>query len=134
MTDFTVVPYSGPLPLCFGMSPDEVRAILAGQIAVMAYLSIGYSNDGMLEEVVFSRGARLVFLEKDLFEVPDPIGFLQGFDAPFEWVGFVLFPKLGIRLSGFHDNDKSQEAIGVVRRGYWDEYVHDFLPFQWPSK
>lgn len=42
----------------------------------------------------------------------------------------VLFHRLGIRFTGFHDNDESQKAIGVVRKGYWDEYVKDFVQYK----
>ena len=86
--------------------------------------------DSTLAEAVFSRGAKLTFRGNDLFSIPDPIAFLRQFDPePKIWVGFVIFVKLGIRISGFHDDNESQKAIAIVRKGYWDEFIDDFEPY-----
>jgi hypothetical protein len=76
-------------------------------------------------------GSYVTLLNHDLFAEPNLIAFLTRLDPnPFLFVGFVVFLELGIRLSGFHDGDESQKAIGVVRGGYWDEFVSEFVPFE----
>jgi hypothetical protein len=39
-----------------------------------------------------------------------------------EVLGFVLSLKLGISISGFHDEDESQKAIHAFRYGDWDMF------------
>lgn len=142
MTEFTIEPYFGALPLIFGMSPDHVCELLGSPSRRRIcfdgspgenreHIAIGYCKNGTgLEEVVFAPGAQISFRGQRLFECEDAIAFLRTFDpTPYLWVGFVIFAELGIRLSGFHDKDESQLAIGVVRRGYWDEYREDFVPY-----
>lgn len=147
MTTFTIESYIGAIPLRFGMSPNEVEAILGPSVEELPNafgnrselregLTLGYdSKDNTLVEAVFSPGAQVLFQGRELFSVEDPIEFLRQFDpAPQLWVGFIIFVNLGIRLSGFHDDDESQKAIGVVKKGYWDEYIEDFEPFKWSQK
>ena len=142
MTAFTISPYIGPLPLRFGMTPQEVAAILGphtdafpshrgGRIEHRSRINVGYAAaNGKLIEVVFTPGAILQYEGQSLFDVPDLIGFLGKYDSkPQLFVGNVVFSELGISLSGFHDNDESQKAIAVHCRGYLDEYVDDFVPF-----
>jgi hypothetical protein len=42
-------------------------------------------------------------------------------DQPYEDVGYIIFYKLGIAVTGFHDNDESQKAITIFEEGYWDD-------------
>lgn len=142
MTKFEVAPFIGPLPLRFGMSPGDVASILgppkASSIDFLGDreeerdgLNLGYARGtDQLQEVVFSPGTTLVFQGMELLTSPDPIAWLRRFDPkPQLWVGLVVFPALGIRVSGYHDDDDSQKAIGVARRGSWDAYQDDFEPF-----
>lgn len=142
MITFTVEPFVGPLPLQFGMTPTEVEAILGPPDRVFPdhfgnmsesrkHLSIGYSAaTGLLIEVVFAPGSQLFFQGQNLFSVSNPIDFLRKSDPlPQLCVGFVFFLMLGIRLSGFHDHDDMQKAIGVTAKGHWDEFKDDFVPF-----
>jgi len=47
-----------------------------------------------------------------------------------EALGFVLSLKLGIALSGFHDDDESQKAIHAFRFGDWDMFKDRMRPFK----
>jgi hypothetical protein len=142
MVTFLIEPYVGVHPIKFGMAPAQVeeqlgkpdkssQGLFGARVEERPDVAIGYcAEDGGVNEIVFSPGARLVFQGHDLFAA-DPLPILRQLDdSPFEWVGFIIFLKLGIRVSGFHDNDESQKAIGVVRKGHWDEYVADFVPFK----
>jgi hypothetical protein len=47
-----------------------------------------------------------------------------------EVLGFVLSLKLGLALSGFHDDDDSQKAIHAFRFGDWDMFKNRMRPFK----
>src|SRR5688572_22919513 len=108
MTSYTIEPYVGPLPLLFGMTPDDVTALLGPPLALIpdvAFshhieqrpgLTLGYSSKGGgLFEACFTGGHVLLFRDNDLFQVADPIAYLRQFDdPPFLWVGCLLFLKL----------------------------------------
>lgn len=140
---FTIEPFVGPLPLRFGMSAEEVRAILGPPVIAFPdhfgnptenreNVNVGYSAaDGALVEVVFTPGTTLLYQGQNLFLIPDPIGLLRQADSnPQLWVGDLIFLKLGLGMSGFHDHDESQKAISLVRRGHWDEYKNQFEPYR----
>jgi hypothetical protein len=141
MITFTIEAYVGPLPIRFGMIRKDVaemlgpplsvhRSVFGREIEERKNLSFAYSNDG-LSEAVFSPGVELFFSGTELFHHPNLIGFLRQFDdSPFEWVGFIIFLRLGLCLSGFHDNDESQKAIAVFCRDYYHEYEKDFRPYE----
>lgn len=46
-----------------------------------------------------------------------------------EVLGFVISLKLGIAVSGFHDNDESQKAVHAFRHGDWDMFRNRMRPF-----
>ena len=121
------------------MSPEKVAAILGPPKAIIPgsplteqreEVVLGYSEDGQLQEIVFWPKSRLVFAGCNLFADPDPIEFLTSFDAAHEFVGFILFVQLGLRLSGFHDEDEAQKAISVVEVGHWDKYRTEMKLFK----
>lgn len=142
MTVFTFEPFMGPLPIRFGMCPEEVAAVVGvpertfpdafgNRTESRRGYSVGYdATSGRLNEVVLSKG-ELFFHGVDLFCVTDVISFLRKYDPhPQVAVGMIFFPKLGLRLSGFHDGDERQKAIGLTTMGHWDEFADDFIPFQ----
>lgn len=139
---FTFIPFVGPLPLRFGMTPKEVAELVGDPERVFpdpfgnrselrSDYSLGYDAESdQLIEAVFSKG-ELLFHEIDLFTVVNVIDFLRKYDAtPQMAVGMIFFVKLGLRLSGFHDGDELQRAISVTTSGHWDEFLEDFVPFE----
>jgi hypothetical protein len=42
---------------------------------------------------------------------------------PCESVGFVIFPNLGISMTGFHDNDPDEKAVSVSKKGRLDRIL-----------
>jgi hypothetical protein len=48
---------------------------------------------------------------------------------PIDSIGFIIFYKLGIAMTGFHDGQDSQKAISVFRKGLWKPYPED-KPYQ----
>jgi len=142
MISLTAEPYVGALPVRFGMSPAEVAAVIGPPASVIPgvfdttaelrpNIVIGYTEANQVYEVNCHPGATLLLMNHDLFSDRDPISFLRKLDPdPYLWVGLVVFQKLGILVSGFHDGDDSQKSIAMVRKGYWDEYIDDFVRFE----
>jgi hypothetical protein len=46
-----------------------------------------------------------------------------------EVLGFILSLKMGLALSGFHDDDHSQMAVHAFREGDWDQFRPRMTPF-----
>ncbi len=52
--------------------------------------------------------------------VPNPLVPLFRADpAPFEDVGFVVFNRIGVAASGYHDQQEDQRAFTILRVGGW---------------
>jgi hypothetical protein len=140
MIKFLLEPYVGVLPIKFGMTPREVadvagppdavsRGYLGNRHEHRQCLNLSYSERGV-DEAVFLPGAQLTLHGQSLLDHPNPLAFLKTLDdSLFEWVGFIVFLKLGVRVSGIHDYDESQKSIGAVESGYWDKYMKQFTPY-----
>jgi len=124
------------------MTPEEVAALIGDPDRVFpdpfgnrSELRSGYSlgydaNSGQLTEAVFSK-SELLFHGVNLFAVDNVIDFLRKHDAsPQTAVGVIFFLKLGLSLTGFHDGEDDQKSISVTRKGHWDEFLEDFVPFE----
>jgi len=46
-----------------------------------------------------------------------------------EDLGFIVSYKLGIAATGFHDGDEAQKAIHAFRKGDWDQFFDQSVPF-----
>jgi hypothetical protein len=46
--------------------------------------------------------------------------------------GFIVLNHLGIAVTGIHDNDDSQLAIGAFSKGDFDDLLTDSVPFEIP--
>lgn len=139
---FTIEPYVGPLPLRFGMSPEEVESVLGppeerrntpyglSERRRKPSVNLGYELlSKELEGAVFAFTEKLLYQEHDLFAERDLISLLRQYDPnPFLLVGFVIFLKLGVRLAGFH-NDDDERSIGVFSEGFFDQFREDLEPF-----
>lgn len=142
MTMFTFEPLVGPLPLRFGMTPNEVAALVGSPDRVSpdpfgnrtesrSGYSLGYdATSGLLVEAVFTK-RELYFHSVNLFSIDDVINFLRKYDdSPQSAVGVIFFLKLGLSLTGFHDGEEDPKSISVTRKGHWDEFLEDFVPFE----
>jgi hypothetical protein len=141
MTDFTLVPQKGALPLTFEMTPTEVQSAVgppessevndSGELEERrAHLIVRYSSlDSLVVEIAFLPAAKVWYKGHDLFRERSSLQFLSREDPPYEFVGFLIFLGLGITLTGFHDNDESQKAITVFRAGRWDEFKSEMTLF-----
>ena len=133
--------YEGVGPIKFGMSDVSVREIMGtpdhvqknmekGTHEFYGKCSIIYSKEGKVVEITFSPGIKVFYDGKNLFD-HDTLDHLTKLDnQPYECLGFILFLKLGIFLSGFHDDDESQKAVGFFQKGHWDGIKKNFIAYK----
>lgn len=139
---FEIVSYIGAKPLLFGMTEDQVKAVvghpkrmttngLGEPDALYNSFSIRYSKqDKTLVEIGFSDDATVTirgvnpFSQKNAFR-----DLLREDSCPYEYYGFIILLDLGITLTGFHDNDPDQLAITAFTRGRWDHLKSKFRKF-----
>jgi len=41
----------------------------------------------------------------------------------FELPGFLVFPRIGVTTTGYHDDYPSDQALTVFPEGAWDKYL-----------
>jgi hypothetical protein len=131
---FDIYPYVGPLPLRFEMRRDDVPGCLGVPAKPFraddwfGSVRVGYTDTQEVADVGFGpREVALSFLGKRLWDdeqIEDPMPSLLQHDAqPLEFYGFIVFLKIGVTCTGFHDDNRSQRAITVFRRGLWDRFI-----------
>lgn len=91
-------------------------------------MNIGYDNRGIVNHLGFSAGGcELSLLGTVLWpsgkECDPNWQLLLRESAPVEYLGFLIFPRLGVCTGGFHDDDENQRALTVWPASQWDEYL-----------
>lgn len=148
MPEFIVIPFDGPIPLHFGMTPLEVAEVLgpptwshrnpssavpAGILIeqrIEFNVNVGYAaGDDKLNEAVFTNGAHLYLEEQNLFDLSDPVSFLRKYGTAQEWLGSIVFTGLGIMLTPeVSDNGALSEwTIAVAVKDHWGQYEKSFV-------
>jgi hypothetical protein len=51
--------------------------------------------------------------------------------APQDLYGFIVLRRLGITVTGIHDDDESQMAVTVFCEGAFDNLLPKAIPFEW---
>jgi hypothetical protein len=136
ISEFTIVPYVGAMPITFGMDRARVASLLGNPSLVKeSYLgetteyregnrvSVKFSkSDERVVEMGFCPGVILSYDgETSLLDDPDVISTLILRDPnPHETNGIIVFLGLGSTVTGFHDQDSPQKAITIFERGRWD--------------
>ena len=141
-----IVPYECVGPVKFGMTIGEVAAVLGEPEQVSTNclkerdehrgeMGIRFSaEEGKVVEVGLSRRVEVTLMGIDVFNDPNAFDRLVAVDGkPFESVGFVVLMKLGITLTGLHDQDESQKAVTAFSRGRWDD-EGELRPFSRASR
>jgi hypothetical protein len=49
--------------------------------------------------------------------------------SPRDVYGFIVFPSLGLAVTGVHDGDESQLAVTVFSEGEFDDLLPESMPF-----
>jgi hypothetical protein len=119
------------------MPRDEVRSVMAATPRFarptrddFEPLGVNYDADGRAAEFCLFPDRVRVSLDGVVLlgpgAVADVVSALLARDPePWEHVGFMIFPGLGVNITGFHDGDCSQLAFNVFRRGLWDSALAD---------
>ncbi|WBS04787.1 hypothetical protein OU994_11160 [Pseudoduganella sp. SL102] len=144
---FEIVPYIGAGRVRFRMSPQEVEKIygvadsvtlnhLKQRVEFRSNMKVGYAADlseglthigfGRQMEGVEFRGLK-IFLD-DSEVVLDKL--IQEDGDPYIYLGFVVLLKIGITMTGFHDDDISQKALTLFPQGSWDKRRAKLKPFR----
>jgi hypothetical protein len=142
MSSFDIWPYVGALPLAFGIPRVEVHALLGRPEFTSpptewrslcdswegATIQVGYDTESKLNHVGFGPGTFSLLLQGSEFwsasEHADPNPFLLRFDPdPLEILGFLIFDRIGVTTTGYHDDDDNDRAITVYPRGAWDKFL-----------
>ena len=142
-----IVPYECVGPVKFGMTIGEVAAVLGEPERVSTNrskerdecrgeLGICFSaEDSKVVEVSLSPRVDVTLMGIDVFNDPSAFDRLVAVDGkPLETLGFVILMKLGITLTGFHDQDESQKAVTAFARGRWDHVREELRPFSRASR
>ncbi|MBD9424992.1 hypothetical protein IB232_06650 [Pseudomonas sp. PDM15] len=146
--NLVIQPGKGVLPIVFGMKPSEVAELFETSPYRSRlnrnkereefwecngkHLSVTYNSqdDEVIEITLYPGLEAWIGTVKILGTgAVNPIQYLRWLDdSPLEGVGVMLFKKIGISTSGFHDNDKSQESITVAAPGRFDSILHLLTP------
>jgi hypothetical protein len=137
MISLDIRPFEGVLPIRFGLSRPRVVEILGAPDSSDEQVdswgrtldvNIGYDELGAVNQLGLGPGEYELTIGGQLFWTPhrhpDPNPTFLALDPePLERVGFLVFTKLGIATTGYHDDDPGQYAISVYPRGAWDELL-----------
>ena len=145
---YEIKSYWGAGTLVFGMSPDEVHELLGkprfsrsdpGRLREIyrgcpALTFVGGDGELKLVEIGFAKAAgEVIYRGANLFagEHMAVVQRLCGEDpAPREVVGTLVFPKLGISLTGFHAGPKESLAVTAFAPGRLDAQLARSKPYK----
>jgi len=118
--------------------PNSVRKKKEGKIDEERTDSIVHYEDSGVVEFTFFPEVDLFLGEVNLFKSSDPISVLMGYDSsPKESLGFVVFLKIGVAISGYHDvedDDEDERSITTFRsEERLSEIADCFKEFLWPQ-
>ena len=135
-----IVPYEAVGPVRFGMNLQEIREALGEPELitkdrrgndVLRYegMSVTVASAGAVEVGLLPE-LRVDIENIDVFNTPSAFNRLCIMDgSPQECLGFIVFLKLGITLTGFHDRNESQKAVTAFVAGRWDAMRPQMKPF-----
>lgn len=125
----------------FGDTYDEVVAVLGEPCLTEkrrpAETIVGYDKFGAtisskgVVEVYFLPGIDVSLHGVDVFRDPGAFNSLCTLNGGAkEFMGFIILLKLGITLTGFHDNNTDQQAITAFEKGRWDQLLDDMREYR----
>lgn len=147
MTELVVRPYQGVGPVDFGMTPEQVAAVLGPPSTAMKRgpewdlqwyfdeleLCVTFDNDLRCNFVDFLgpagvgvvHGVRLTGRYADIVGRLGALGFgsrdLPSFTFPEMWSGDTVFDDLGVIVGRNGEDDEDICGAGAYRRGLWEE-------------
>jgi hypothetical protein len=146
--DLCIAPYAGVGPLRFGARPQDTRAFLGeprasraqpGKLRELHEGGIACTYEGgrdqlRLVEIGFGKTAGdLEYEGMRLFEVPrtEALQRLLADDPEAaEVLGSLVFLRLGLTMTGFHDRREESLAVTAFTRGRWDAHIPNMKRFR----
>lgn len=135
-------PYKGVGPIKFGMSIKEVEKILGAPSKTLntpgrklrefrGGIIITYSHDTQtVDEISCTHGEMIFFHDKNLLQ-DDVVSYLEKYDnEPYKAIGGIIFFKLGVAISGYHNGDESQKNVIFFKQGIWDRFKTKLSPYR----
>lgn len=143
---FEIYPKKGAGVINFGMKKDEVNNLLGVSddyiidnnhrlIEFRSDMNISYTvdPDGRVFHIGFSKGMNFVTFDSvNIFhDNPDVVikKLIEYDNCPYLSLGMVFFMKLGITLTGFHDDDSDQKSLVVFNHSEYEQYIDDMELF-----
>lgn len=138
---YEIIPYIGIDKVAFGFTPEGVSSFwgapertrptkLSQLEEIRSNLYCRYSRHldvWALVEVSFTPGVIVSCMNIDIFRDKRAFSKLLAMDnSPYEVYGTIVFLKLGIAVSGLHDENESQLALTAFAKGHWDQYKNRF--------
>ena len=141
-----IAPYVGIGPMHFGMDPDHLEAVAGSPCRskrTAAGIRYGYDFGGTLLFEQSAMGLRLVemgfhrhcldliYRDMNIFRSKREAvlqRFLDEDKGVVEIVGFLIFPTIGMTLTGFHSGPEEDLALTVFARGRWDRRIASARP------
>ncbi|MBL0341133.1 MAG: hypothetical protein IPP71_09515 [Bacteroidetes bacterium] len=125
---FQIVSFESVGPINFGMKSSEIDSLLGPCEVIIKHkdggnderrfnskLSIKYNFKNECVEVSLEKNLNVMLSGISIFKTKNLIEKLSKFDNPVEKVGFVIFFKLGIALTGFGIK-KDDKTISVFSK------------------
>ncbi len=143
---FEIDPAIGAKPVLFGMERAQVHSILGTPESTSknyketvsdnwleSKINVGYDFQGTVNYVGFKPGSYDLILKGNVIwsatKHSDPNPILLKLDPnPVERLGFLIFNGISITTTGYHDNDRFQQALTVYPAGAYDQHIAKAKP------
>lgn len=126
--DLLIHPYISIGNIKFGMNEEEVKLLFNNNPDIVLHdylkrtdarwdnISVKFDKKGLVNEVSFIKGRyRAFFDDIDLFNDNNTIKTLNKIEKPLNTMGFKVYFKIGIALTGFSKN-KEEKTISIFSK------------------
>ena len=126
--DLLIHPYISIGNIKFGMNEEEVKLLFNNNPDIVLHdylkrtdarwdnISVKFDKKGLVNEVSFIKGRyRAFFDDIDLFNDNNTIKTLNKIEKPLNTMGFKVYLKIGIALTGFGKN-KEEKTISIFSK------------------
>lgn len=142
-----ICPDQGLGDLKFGMTVGEVRSVLGQEldrsvrdeiteIYFENYLNLAFRNDALYRIGATRYSSGITYKNTDIFAA-EPLSVLKAMEAEaggaFEMYGFIVFPKLGLSVTGFDDDDVENKAMTISVPEEWQSLRDELTPISFLS-
>lgn len=140
---FEILPRLGLGPLRLGLSPAEATALLGAPVSSNMRgsketrffandIAIAFEDGRGFRISIGRRAKGITFQGHDVFMEPtqDILDVFLRAAPAWEEVGMLVFPDLWLIVSGFHDDDPDQKAIGIESFADWPAGFEEARPFR----